>query len=150
MGSGDGCGLTWQRLPTALHAVPKPQAAAVVVASEARAVVESIDKEANQVLLRLPENALLTLTVPPEVTSVDNLKPGDHVAVKYYDAIVIHLAKTGAAPTARSAPGTSRNGEVQGVRTVVGVDSSRGTVTLADARDLMSVSGLGEPGEEGK
>src|ERR1700710_1643143 len=52
---------------------PKPQAAAVVVASEARAVVESVDKQARQVLLHLPEDALLTLTVPPDVKSIDQL-----------------------------------------------------------------------------
>jgi Cu/Ag efflux protein CusF len=124
---------------------PKPQAAAVVVASEARAVVESVDKQARQVLLHLPEDALLTLTVPPEIKSIDKLKPGDHVAVKYYDAIVIHLAKTDAAPTAKSTPGTSANGEVQGVRTVVGVDSSRGTVTLADAKNHVETLGLPDP-----
>ena len=44
---------------------PLPEAAAVVVASEARAVVESVDKQARQVLLHLPEDTLLTLTVPP-------------------------------------------------------------------------------------
>jgi hypothetical protein len=124
---------------------PKPQAAAVVVASEARAVVESVDKQARQVLLHLPEDALLTLTVPPEIKSIDKLKPGDPVAVKYYDAIVIHLAKTDAAPTAKSTPGTSANGEVQGVRTVVGVDSSRGTVTLADAKNHVETLGLPDP-----
>ena len=96
-----------------------PRPAAVVVASEARAVVESVDEQARQVLLHLPEDALLTLTVPPEIKSIDKLKPGDHVAVKYYDAAVIHLAKTDVAPTAKSAPGTTANGEVQGVKTVV-------------------------------
>src|ERR1700744_3245691 len=70
---------------------PKPVAAAVIVASEALDVVESVDKQARQVLLHLPEDALLTLTVPPDVKSIDQLKPGDHVAVKYSDATLIHL-----------------------------------------------------------
>lgn len=53
----------------ALHTIygqtpPQPKAAAVVVASEARAVAESVDKQARQVLLHLPEDTLLTLTVP--------------------------------------------------------------------------------------
>jgi Cu/Ag efflux protein CusF len=124
---------------------PKPQAAAVFVASEARAVVESVDPQARQVLLHLPEDALLTLTVPPEIKSIDKLKPGDHVAVKYYDAAVIHLAKTDVAPTAKSAPGTTANGEVQGVRTVVGTDPSRNTVTLADAQNHVETLGLPDP-----
>jgi Cu/Ag efflux protein CusF len=122
-------------LPTYSQTPSNPQAAAVVVASEARAVVESVDKEANQVLLRLPEDALLTLTVPPEVKSVDTLKPGDRVGVRYYDATILHLAMTSAAATENPAPGASANGEIQGVRTVVGVDPSRGTVTLADAKN---------------
>ena len=61
---------------------PKPEAAAALVASEATAIVESVDKHARQVLLHLPEDTMLTLTVPPDVKSIDLLKPGDHVAVK--------------------------------------------------------------------
>ena len=122
---------------------PKPEAAAVVVASEARAVVESVDKQARQVLLHLPDDALLTLTVPPDVKSIDKLKPGDHVAVKYYDATVIHLAKTNAASTA--ATGASATGEIQGVRTVVGVDASHGTITLADAKNHVETLGVPDP-----
>jgi hypothetical protein len=108
-------------------------------------VVESVDVQARQVLLHLPEDALLTLTVPPEVKSIDKLKPGDHVAVKYYDAAVIHLAKTDMAPTAKSASGTTANGEVQGVRTVMGIDSSRGTVTLADVQNHVETISLPDP-----
>ncbi|MEA2733032.1 MAG: hypothetical protein QOF70_7507 [Acetobacteraceae bacterium] len=124
---------------------PKPLAAAVVVASEAQAVVESVDKQARQVLLHLPEDALLTLDVPPEVRSIDKLKPGDHVAVKYYDATVIHLVKTDAAATGKSAPGTSANREIKGVRTVVAVDSSRGTITLADANNKVETLSVPDP-----
>jgi hypothetical protein len=121
---------------------PLPEAAAVVVASEARAVVESVDKQARQVLLHLPEDTLLTLTVPPAVKAIDKLRPGDQVAVRYYDATVIRLAKTNAPSTAKPAPGTSANGEIQGVRTVVGVDPSRGTVTLADAKNHVETLGI--------
>jgi hypothetical protein len=124
---------------------PKPVAAAVVVASEARAVVESVDKQARQVLLHLPEDALLTLTVPPDVNSIDQLKPGDHVAVKYFDATVIHLVKTTAASTAKPALGTSASGEIKGVRTVVGIDPSRGTITLADANNQVETLGVPDP-----
>jgi Cu/Ag efflux protein CusF len=124
---------------------PKPEAAAVVVASEARAVVESVDRQARQVLLHLPDDSLLTLTVPPEVKSIDQLKPGDHVAVRYLDARVIHLAKTNAASTEAPAPGTEANGEIQGVRTVVGVDPSRATVTLADAKNHIETLGVPDP-----
>lgn len=120
---------------------PKPEAAAIVTASEARAVVEDVDKQARQVLLHLPENTLLTLTVPPDVKGIDKLKPGDQVAVKYYDATILHLAKTDAAPTAQPKV-TPGNGEVQGVRTVVAVDPSRGTVTLADANNHVETLSL--------
>jgi Cu/Ag efflux protein CusF len=123
---------------------PKPAAAAVVVASEARAVVESVDSAARQVLLHLPGNTLLTLTVPPGVASIDQLKPGDQVAVKYYDATVIHIAKTNAPSTETSAR-ESANDEIQGVRTVVGVDPSRGTITLADAKNHVETLGLPDP-----
>jgi hypothetical protein len=59
---------------------------------------------AGQVLLHLPEDTLLTLTFPPDVKSIDKLKPGDHVAVRNYDATVLHLAKTNAAATEKPAP----------------------------------------------
>jgi hypothetical protein len=124
---------------------PKPEAAAVVVASEARAVVENVDKQARQVLLHLPEDTLLTLTVPPDVKSIDKLKPGDHVAVRYYDATVLHLAKTNATATEKPAPRPSANGEIQGVRTVVGVDPSRGTITLADSKNYVETLGVPDP-----
>jgi Cu/Ag efflux protein CusF len=130
--------------PSYSQTPPKPAAAAVVVASEARAVVESVDKTARQVLLHLPENTLLTLTVPPDVEAIDKLNPGDQVAVKYYDATVIHIAKTSAPATEMSAGG-SANDEVQGVRTVVGVDPSRGTITLADAKNHVETLGLPDP-----
>jgi hypothetical protein len=48
-----------------------PEAAAVIVASETHAVVENIDKQVRQVLLHLPEDTLLTLTVPPEVKTIE-------------------------------------------------------------------------------
>lgn len=124
---------------------PKPEAAAAVVASEATAIVESVDKHARQVLLHLPEDTLLTLTVPPDVKSIDLLKPGDHVAVKYFDATVIHLARTNAAATEKPARGTTENGEFQGVRTVVGVDPSRGTITLADSKNHVETLGMPDP-----
>jgi hypothetical protein len=101
---------------------PKPVAAAVIVASEARAVVESVDKQARQVLLHLPEDA-----------------------VKYFDATLIHLVKTTAASTAKPALGTSASGEIKGVRTVVGIDPSRGTITLADARNQVETLGVPDP-----
>lgn len=124
---------------------PKPAAAAVVVASEAQAVVESVDKQARQVLLHLPDSSLLTLHVPPNVTSIDQLQPGDHVAVRYVEAAVVHLAKTDAAVTAAPAPGAPGNGEIQGVRTVVGVNPSRGTITLADAGNHVETVATHDP-----
>ncbi|HYZ63938.1 MAG TPA: hypothetical protein VE650_15935 [Acetobacteraceae bacterium] len=125
--SGAGAGSVFGQTP------PTPQAAAVVVASDAQAVVESVDKQARHVLLHLPDNTLVTLKVPPEVKTIDQLKPGDHVAVRYLDAAVVHLNKTSAAATEQPALGTAGSGDIQGVRTVVGVNPSRGTLTLADA-----------------
>jgi hypothetical protein len=122
---------------------PEPVVAASVVASEARAVVESVDKQARQVLLHLPDNTLVTVSVPPDVTSIDELKPGDHVAARYYDATVIHLARTNAASTDTAAP--SANGDIHGVRTVLAVDPAHGSVTLADAKNHIETLGLPDP-----
>ena len=110
--------------PTYAQARPAPSTAAVVVASEAQAAVETVDRQARQVLLHLPDNTLLTLTVPPQVKSIDRLQPGD------------------AAATEELGAGTSANGEINGVRTVVGTSPARGTVTLADAKGHVETLGV--------
>ena len=48
---------------------------------------------------------------------------------------MIHLAKTEASATGNAASGGPTKDQIQGVRTVVGVDQSRSTITLADARN---------------
>ncbi len=121
---------------------PKPEAAAVTVVSEARAVVENVDPPARQVLLHLPDSSLLTVNVPPDVMAIDRLKPGDHVAVRYIDAAVINLVKTKDASNAEPTPGTASQGEIRGIRTVVGVDPSRQTVTLANSQNHTQTLGV--------
>jgi cyanate lyase len=127
---------------TYAQARPAPATAAVVVASETQAAVETVDRQARQVLLHLPDNTLLTLTVSPQVKSIDRLEPGDHVAVKYIEAAVLHLDKTNAAATEELGAGTSANGEINGVRTVVGTSPARGTVILADAKGHIETLGV--------
>jgi Cu/Ag efflux protein CusF len=128
--------------PSYAQTPPKPETAGVVVVSEARAVVENVDPQARQVLLHLPDSSLVTLNVPPDIRSIDRLKPGDHVAVKYVDAVAINLANTKTASTAEPAPGPASAGDIRGVRTVVGVDPSRQTVTLADSENHTQTLGV--------
>jgi Cu/Ag efflux protein CusF len=130
--------------PSYAQTPPKPETAGIVVVSEARAVVESVDPQARQVLLHLPDRSLVTLNVPPEIGTIDRLKPGHHVAVKYVNAVAINLAKTSTASTAEPAPGRASAGEIQGVRTVVGVDPSRQTVTLADSNNHTRTLGVND------
>ena len=62
----------WQSAFSQAH--PSPTAAAVVVAQErtTAAIVEDVDPQARHVLLRLPDDTLVTIKVGPEVK---NLRP---------------------------------------------------------------------------
>jgi hypothetical protein len=124
---------------------PPPPAAAVIVAVDSRAVVESVDKQARQVLVHLPDDTLVTLNVPRQVKGIESLKPGDHVAVKYVDAAIIHLAKTQEKATAEPAAGEASKDQIHGVRTVVGINPSADTVTLADAKNHLLTLGVPDP-----
>ncbi len=121
---------------------PKPEAATIAVVSEARAAVESVDPHARQVLLHLPDSSLVTLNVPPDIGTIDRLRSGDHVAVRYIDAAVIDIAKTNVASNSEPTPGPASKGEIRGVSTVVGVDPSHQTVTLVDSQNRTQTLGV--------
>ena len=60
------------------QANPSPTAVPVVVAQErtTAAIVEDVDPQARHVLLRLPDDTLVTLKVGPEAKNLAQIKPG--------------------------------------------------------------------------
>jgi hypothetical protein len=92
-----------------------PQAAGVVTIHEAPAVVESVDPKAGHVLLHLPDDTLVTVKAGPGVKNLAQLKPGDRVAARYTEAVLVNLASAGsAAASSMPAPGGAATGAAGG------------------------------------
>ena len=53
--------------------------------------------------IRLPDGTLVTLQLSPKVQNLDQLKPGDHVLAKYFEASLVHVKKSPDAPVAEAA-----------------------------------------------
>lgn len=127
----------------------QPDVAGVLYTAEAAAVVESVDRQARQVLLRLPDQSLVTLNAGPELQNLDQLKPGDHVLAKYIEAAAVRLTNPkgdhGApAPAAGSAPATAGE-QVHDVSKVVAVDRPRNTLSFADTNNKVQTIVLHDP-----
>lgn len=65
-----------------------------------RAVVESVDLETRQVLLRGEDDRLLSIIAGPEIRNLPQLQPGDVVRTDYYEAVSVRMAQ----PSDQSAP----------------------------------------------
>jgi hypothetical protein len=113
-------------------AAPTPEAAGVVVTADTLATIETVDRQARQVLVRLPDDTLVTLQLSPQVHNLDQLKPGDHVLAKYFEASLVHVKKSPDAPVAEAAVEVAAppGAEVKAVTTVVGIDPIRKTIAL--------------------
>lgn len=114
------------------EAAPTPEAAGVVVTADTLATIETVDRQARQVLVRLPDDTLVTLQLSPQVHNLDQLKPGDHVLAKYFEASLVHVKKSPDAPVAKAAVEVAAppGAEVKAVTTVVGIDPIRKTIAL--------------------
>jgi Cu/Ag efflux protein CusF len=64
-----------------------------------KATVEAIDKTSREVTLKGPKGNLITLPVDDAVQRFDALKVGDVITAKYYESVVVQVAKPGAVPT---------------------------------------------------
>jgi Cu/Ag efflux protein CusF len=125
---------------SAVATAPGKGAAARVVTITAS--VEAIDAAARTVTLKGPRGNVVTLPLGPQVKNFDQIKVGDMVAVRYYEALSLELKKGGsgirerseregtasAQPGEQPAAGAAR--QVTVVADVVAVDPKRQTVTL--------------------
>jgi hypothetical protein len=124
---------------------PQPEMAGVVQTLEAAATVESVDPQARQVLLHLPDDTLVTLRVGPQVRNVAQLKPGDRVAARYTEAVAVRLARSDGSTAGPSMqPGETATGAPMGQPTPVtgGQIEQRANVREIDrARNTVSFAG---------
>lgn len=63
---------------------------------ETTAIIESIDQQSRQVLLRRADGSLSSFRAGPEVRNLAQVKPGDRVSLRYAEAIAVGLAAPGA------------------------------------------------------
>jgi hypothetical protein len=123
----------------------KPDVAGVFYTAEAAAVVEPVDQQARQVLLRLPDQSLVTLNVGPEVANLNQLKPGDHVVAKYIEAAAVRLASPGEGQKAPASAPPTTGAQIHGVSKVVAVDQPRNTVSFAEQNNHVQTIVVHDP-----
>jgi Cu/Ag efflux protein CusF len=108
----------------------------------ATAIVQAIDLEKRVVTLKNPEGKVFDVTVGPEARNLPQVKVGDEVTVKYYEALSAKVYKKGEAPQvegvteglARAKEGEKPAG-IAGRKTTVtasveAIDMKKPTVTL--------------------
>jgi hypothetical protein len=114
----------WQAARAQANATP-----AVGAEKTTAAVVEDVDPTARQILLRLPDQTLVTLKVGPTV-DISGLKPGDHISARYVAAKLdeIHQVAGSSAPIEDMKPGSQ--GMVEGNTTIVAVDPTGRSISF--------------------
>ncbi len=110
-----------------------------------KATVEAVDPAARTVTLKGPHGKSITVSVDDKVRNLSELKVGDEVVAKYYEAIAFELKKPGEAVPGRSVtegaaalpPGQNPAGaagqQVKVVATITAIDEADGSVTLTGA-----------------
>jgi len=110
--------------------------------AEVSATVEAMNAADRTVTLKGSNGELVTVAVGPDVTNFSEIKVGDFVFMRYYQALTLELKKGGKAVVARTetdAGGIARPGErpaaggareVHIVADVVALDPATQTVTL--------------------
>jgi Cu/Ag efflux protein CusF len=132
--------------------MPQPQGASVVATApgkgimartlEVRAKVLEVDLPNRVVTVEGPHKKVQTITIGEEVRNLPQVKPGDHVVVRYVEALSLELKKNGSGirertdseDAVRAAPGEKPAGiagrKVRVVADVVAIDQKKQLVTL--------------------
>jgi hypothetical protein len=81
-----------------------PDPASIESVEEVSATVQSIDVEKRLVTLRDKEGETVTVQVSPEVRNLAQVKAGDQVVVRYYEALAAELRSRGDGSGSTAAP----------------------------------------------
>jgi hypothetical protein len=96
---------------------PAPPETSVVYDEQLlRAVVQSVDLETRQVLLRSENGETISFVAGPEIRNLPQLEPGDRVTLDFVDAVAARLALPGdpVEPVTLAAMGRAPEGERPG------------------------------------
>lgn len=138
------------QMPLALPLLAACQSIEVEQVTTLVGVVETVDATAREVLIRgqagAQSGALLTMVVGRAVTRLNQIRPGDRVTVRYYQALAAQAVRplSGAAqPFAGMSIAREANrpgGEITKVRagrvTITAVDRETGTVSFVGENNL--------------
>ncbi len=111
---------------------PPPEPASRMRTLETSAVVQTIDMETRQVLLKTEEGRTLTIVAGPEVRNLDQVEPGDRVKAVYYESVAVRMAAAetsgakAAVAVARAPagakPGVAVGASVRAIVTIISYD----------------------------
>jgi hypothetical protein len=131
--------------------VTAPGKGAIATVMSMSASVEAIDAANRTLTLKGPKGNVRTLAVGPQVKNFDQIKVGDFVVVRYFEALTLELKKGGKELRARSerqgavsaqpgeqpAAGAAR--QVTVVADVVAVNTKTRTVTLRGPKQTVNL-----------
>ena len=121
------------------------------------ATVQSVDVKARTVSLKGPEGKVVTIKVDPAIQNLEQLKVGDEVVAKYYEALAWEVKRAGqstmkpgiteAAAAGREPGAGTAIGErkVRMVVTITAIDASAQTVTVKEPDGPTSVIKVKNP-----
>jgi hypothetical protein len=116
-----------------------------------KATVESIDVANRQLTLKGPHGKVFPLTVDPKVRNLEQVKVGDHVVVRYFEALSLTLKKDGKelrgstqqTDSVRTPKGDRPGGavarEVQVTADVIAVNAKTQTLTLKGPNQIVDL-----------
>ena len=83
------------------------------------ATIEAVDKDSRVVTLKTEAGSRMHVTAPPEMEGFNSLKVGDIVTAKYFEAVVVRLARPDSpAPSGTPTTSVRRKDDVPGSETM--------------------------------
>ena len=135
----------------AVVAASAPGKASIARTASVRATVESIDVASRQVTLKGPRGNVFPMTVDPQVRNLEQVKVGDQVVVRYFEALSLTLKKNGKelrgsteqTDSVRTPKGDRPGGavarEVEVTADVIAVNAKTQTVTLKGPKQTVDL-----------
>jgi len=94
------------------------------------ATVQAVDVNARTVTVKGPQGHVVTIKVDPSIPNLEQLKVGDEVVAKYYEALAWDVKKAGTSTLQPGIAGSAGAGKEGGGRTAIGRRSVRMVVTI--------------------
>jgi len=110
----------------------EPANAAVLVAQvkKTSAVIEDVDPQTRQILLRFPDNTLVTLKARKDVENLASLKPGDRITAEYIQARLVGIKPAVGHSVALQSIENDPQGTARGDTTIIAIDPTGHAVSF--------------------